>query len=126
MPQRTYYIDRLRVLLTALVLFHHTAITYGAAGGWFYYELHPSAAGSSLLLTTFCAINQAYFMGFFFLLAGYFTPGSYQRKGWCRFLLDRAVRLVSLFFSSFLCWHLSQLPSPEAPHFGSGRQFGAI
>ena len=93
MPLRTYYIDRLRVLLTALVLFHHAAITYGAAGGWFYYELHPSAAPSSLALTTFVAINQAFFMGFFFLLAGYFTPGSYDRKGWRRFLLDRAIRL---------------------------------
>jgi len=92
-PPRDLYIDRLRSIMTALVLLHHTAITYGAAGGWFYYELHPSAKPSSILLTLFCATNQAYFMGFFFLLAGYFTPSSLERKGYARFLGDRFLRL---------------------------------
>jgi glucan biosynthesis protein C len=32
---RTFFIDRLRVVLTALVILHHTAITYGGSGGWF-------------------------------------------------------------------------------------------
>jgi hypothetical protein len=79
--------------MTALVLLHHTAITYGAIGGWFYYELHPSSSFSSFLLMLFCTTNQAYFMGFFFLLAGYFTPGSLERKGYARFLGDRFLRL---------------------------------
>src|ERR1700739_134887 len=92
-PQRDLYIDRLRTVMTALVLLHHTAITYGAAGGWFYNELHQSAAPSSLLLTMFCATNQAYFMGFFFFLAGYFTPASLERKGYAQFLVDRFLRL---------------------------------
>jgi peptidoglycan/LPS O-acetylase OafA/YrhL len=90
---RDLYIDRLRSIMTALVLLHHTAITYGASGGWFYYEQHPSAKPSSLLLTMFVATNQAYFMGFFFLLAGYFTPASLERKGYARFLGDRFLRL---------------------------------
>lgn len=92
-PTRDLYVDRLRVVLTAMVLLHHTAITYGALGGWFYYELHPSNSLSSLLLTLFCATNQAYFMGFFFLLAGYFTPRSLERKGYREFLGDRFLRL---------------------------------
>lgn len=94
-PQRPreLYIDRLRSIMTACVILHHTAITYGAAGGWFYYELHPSGSVSSLLLTMFCATQQAYFMGFFFLLAGYFTPASLERKGYARFLGDRFLRL---------------------------------
>ena len=79
--------------MTALVILHHTAITYGGSGGWFYNELHPSAAPSSLLLTFFCATNQAYFMGFFFLLAGYFTPASLEKKGYAFFLKDRFLRL---------------------------------
>ena len=79
--------------MTALVLFHHTAITYGAPGGWFYNELHPSASPSSFLLTLFVSTNQAYFMGFFFLLAGYFTPASLERKGYPGFLRDRFLRL---------------------------------
>jgi len=31
-PARDLYIDRLRSVMTALVILHHTAITYGAAG----------------------------------------------------------------------------------------------
>jgi fucose 4-O-acetylase-like acetyltransferase len=93
MSQRELYIDRLRSVMTVLVILHHTAITYGAAGGWFYNELHVSGAPSSLLLTFFVATNQAYFMGFFFLLAGYFTPASLERKGYGKFLGDRFLRL---------------------------------
>jgi glucan biosynthesis protein C len=32
-------------------------------------------------------------VGFFFLIAGYFTPGSYDRKGFWPFLRDRLIRL---------------------------------
>lgn len=92
-PSREFYIDRLRSVMTVLVVLHHTAITYGAAGGWFYFERKPSGSISSLLLTMFCATNQAYFMGFFFLLAGYFTPSSLDRKGFARFIGDRFLRL---------------------------------
>lgn len=86
-------LDRLKAGLTLLVVFHHTAITYGGAGGWFYRELKQSDAPSSILLTFFCAINQAYFMGLFFLIAGLFTPQALQHKSSVRFLLDRFVRL---------------------------------
>jgi len=79
--------------MTGIVIFHHTAITYGASGGWFFYELKPSETISSLLLTMFTATNQAYFMGFFFLLAGYFTPPSLEKKGYRRFMADRLMRL---------------------------------
>ena len=79
--------------MTALVILHHTAITYGAPGGWFWNELHPSASPVSFLLTLFVSTNQAYFMGFFFLLAGYFTPASLERKGYARFMGDRFLRL---------------------------------
>jgi peptidoglycan/LPS O-acetylase OafA/YrhL len=93
MAQRDLYIDRLRSVMTVLVILHHTAITYGAPGGWFWTELKPSAAPSSLLLTLFVSTNQAYFMGFFFMLAGYFTPASLERKGYVRFIGDRCLRL---------------------------------
>jgi peptidoglycan/LPS O-acetylase OafA/YrhL len=93
MPQRDFYIDRLRSVMTVMVILHHTAITYGAPGGWFWTEVKPSSALSSLLLTLFVSTNQAYFMGFFFLLAGYFTPASLERKGYSRFIGDRFLRL---------------------------------
>jgi len=38
-------------------------------------------------------MTQAYFMGLLFLIAGYFVPDSFDRKGPARFLRDRAVRL---------------------------------
>ena len=93
MAQRDLYIDRLRSVMTVFVLLHHTAITYGAIGGWFWREIEPSGALSSQLLILFCTTNQAYFMGFFFLLAGYFTPASLERKGYARFIGDRFLRL---------------------------------
>jgi len=93
MPQRDFYIDRLRTVMTAFVILHHTAITYGAIGGLYWHEIEPSSSLSSRLLVLFCATNQAYFMGFFFLLAGYFTPGSLERKGYARFIGDRFLRL---------------------------------
>ena len=93
MPQHDFYIDRLRSVMTILVILHHTAITYGAMGGWFWHELQPSRTPSSILLILFCTTNQACFMGFFFLLAGYFTPASLDRKGYRQFILDRFIRL---------------------------------
>ncbi len=87
---RTAFIDNVRVTLTALVVFHHTAITYGASGGWY---LREAPEGSSHLLVLFVTANQAFFMGFFFLIAGYFTPASYDRKGAWRFAAERLLRL---------------------------------
>ena len=60
MRERDHYIDRLRSVMIALVILHHTAITYGASGGWFYHELNPPSTLSSVILTLFCATNQAY------------------------------------------------------------------
>jgi hypothetical protein len=95
-------IDALRASATLLVVFHHTAITYGAIGGWYYKEILPSHSPSSLLLTLFCAINQAWFMGLFFLLAGYFTPPAYRRHGTVGFAGERLLRLGIPLFVYFL------------------------
>jgi surface polysaccharide O-acyltransferase-like enzyme len=92
MSQRNVSIDRIRVILTVLVILHHTAITYGAQGGWYFKEPRVVSLATALL-TIFCTINQSFFMGFFFLLAGYFTPGSLERKGLRDFVIDRVVRL---------------------------------
>ncbi|KAG8149080.1 acyltransferase family protein [Burkholderia catarinensis] len=86
-------LDALRASLTLLVIFHHCAITYGALGGWYYHEVAAGPSVESALLTLFCAINQAFFMGLFFFLAGYYTPPSIDRKGAARFLADRVLRL---------------------------------
>lgn len=85
--------DVLRAALTLLVVLHHTAITYGAIGGWFYRERLPDTSWSSQLLVFFCTVNQAFFMGAFFLLAGYFTPGPLAAKGPVAYARDRLRRL---------------------------------
>ena len=90
---REYYIDRLRVVMTVIVIVAHTGMTYGGAGYWTYRELPVSSSPSSLLLSAFTATNETYVMGLFFLLAGYFTPASYDRKGPAQFLWDRCLRL---------------------------------
>lgn len=92
-PARNTGFDVLRGTMTLLVLFHHAAITYGAIGGWFYREVKPSASPAGTLLVLFCTFNQAFFMGLFFLLAGYFTPAAVDRKGPWRYLADRGLRL---------------------------------
>lgn len=86
-------IDAARVFTTALVVLHHTSITYGGSGGWFYKEVPASAAWSSQLLTFFTAMNQAWFMGFFFLLAGYYTAPALLAKGTWPFMRGRLQRL---------------------------------
>ncbi len=87
---RNASLDHIRIFLTTLVVFHHTAIAYGGSGGWYWREEENA---SSLFLVAFNCINQSYFMGFFFLLAGYFSTASLNRKSGITFLLERTMRL---------------------------------
>jgi hypothetical protein len=91
-PSRIYFGDYLRAAIVCLVILHHTAITYGASGSFYYTEAatDPAAAGLLSLLTNF---DQAWFMGAFFLISGYFVPASFDRKGVRRYLRDRLIRL---------------------------------
>src|ERR1700753_1020642 len=77
---RLFFIDYLRVALTILVIMHHLAITYGGVSVWYYQE--PTK--DPLVFTI---------LGLFFLIAAYFTPGSYECKGARAFLRDRFLRL---------------------------------
>jgi len=74
-----------------LVIVHHLAITYGASGSWYFRD---PAAPDSFGLSILAGLDQAFFMGLFFFVSGYFTPHSLERKGAARFLADRAVRLL--------------------------------
>lgn len=88
---RLGYVDNLRVLLTVLVLAHHSALTYGALPIWYWTE--PSDSPSGIALMVLVIVNQFYFMGFFFMLSGLFAPGSVDRKGPGAFVRDRLLRL---------------------------------
>ncbi len=99
---KVVYIDHLKILLTVLVILHHTFITYGAPGGW-YYTQKTTNAGALIPMTMFVAVNQAFFMGFFFFLSALFVPSSYNKKGAARFVTDRLIRLgIPLVFYSFI------------------------
>lgn len=92
---RIFYIDNIRIYLTVLVILHHIAVGYGGSGAWLVYEssFYPIEGLTVIIFTLFNAINQSYFMAFFFLLAGYFTPRSFEKKGTSTFSKDRLIRL---------------------------------
>jgi glucan biosynthesis protein C len=89
---RLFFLDNLRVYLAILVIVHHTAITYGAAGSWYYYE-HTGNTVVNIFLSMVVAVNQFYFMGLFFFISGFFTPAAFDRKGAVLFLKDKLIRL---------------------------------
>lgn len=88
---RLAYLDNIRIVLTALVLWQHAALTYSTIRIWPYSESRTD--GTATLLDVLVIYNQTFFMGMFFLISGYFTPGSYDAKGGARFMRDRFVRL---------------------------------
>ena len=91
---RLFFVDHWRASLAILVVLHHVALVYGASlEGYYYVEPPFTSPLAFLALLVFALVNQAWFMGAFFLLAGYFTPRSYDRKGPGSFLKNRLLRL---------------------------------
>lgn len=91
---RLLYVDNLRVGLITLVITGHMAITYGAPiGDWYYHEEGDVGAIYALVATLLLGVGAAFLLGLFFMIAGYFTPGPYDRKGPRRFVADRLIRL---------------------------------
>src|SRR6266567_2791333 len=72
---RVLFIDNLRILLISMVLVVHLDGTYGAIGSWYYHDPGNNLL-TGILLSIPNAIGMASGMGLFFLIAGYFTPGS--------------------------------------------------
>ncbi|WP_232667244.1 acyltransferase family protein [Pseudonocardia sp. TRM90224] len=107
---RLFYVDNLRVALTVLVVLHHVAVTYGNIPVWYYVETAQDESG--LLLDLLVVLNQTFFMGFFFMVSGFFVPASYDRKGQGRFVKDRLFRLgVPLLLFALLIRPLLTIPS---------------
>lgn len=90
---RLLFIENLRIPLIILVILVHLAITYGAPVGDWYYQEFEAGMIESIFYVFLLAVSQSFFMGFFFLISGYFTPGSYDRKGAWHFFKDRLLRL---------------------------------
>lgn len=88
-PGRVDFVDAVRVILILLVVAHHSAESYVTAHPPEVPLPDPPLAHGGIFLW----VNAAFFMGLFFFLGGYFTPGSFDRKGAATFLSDRALRL---------------------------------
>jgi glucan biosynthesis protein C len=90
---RLLYLDNLRMVVITLVVVMHVAIMYGAEGNWNYHEAGEKNTVVYLITALLGGIGSAFVMGLLFLIAGYFTPRSYDRKGAGPFLIDRLKRL---------------------------------
>ena len=100
---RFYYLDLLRVFLTMLVFYHHSAVAFGASGGWYYISKETTTGLTQGLLSASMGIDQSYFMSLFFFISAYLMPFSFDRKGMKSFIYDRLNRLgIPLLIYSFL------------------------
>jgi glucan biosynthesis protein C len=91
--RRLFFIDNLRTVLIILVVLWHMAITYGASGYWPYREVGQPDDLTALVFTLFGAVNGPFVLAFFYMIAGYFTPRSYDRRGPVSFFKGRLLRL---------------------------------
>jgi len=121
--EKINYINHLKVLMTVLVVLHHSFITYGAPGSW-YFQQKTHLLGALFPMTIFVATNQSFFMGFFFFLSALFIAPSYQKKGTAKFLADRLKRLgIPLAFYSLV---LSPILNYMVEHYGYGQHHSFI
>ncbi|MDP4146055.1 MAG: acyltransferase family protein [Bacillota bacterium] len=90
---RLFYIDNIRLCMIIIVVLVHTSVTYSGIGSWYYVEDKSIDTVSKILFAMFNTFSQAYFMGFLFLIAGYFIPAAFDKKGFGKFVKDRFIRL---------------------------------
>lgn len=90
--QRKNYLDNLKVMLTILVIFHHSGLAYGDGGGWAYTPSNPNEFMP--WIWHFFSTNAAFFMGLFFMISGYFVPQSFDKQSFGPFIGKKAVRLL--------------------------------
>jgi glucans biosynthesis protein C len=112
------YLDSIRAILITLVIALHTAIAYGAFGDWTYVDPAESEI-AGILLTLVTGTIQAFSLGLYFFISGYFTPGSYDRKGIGQFWKDRLIKLgiPMIIYTLFLS---------RIPQYLAGRAMGMV
>jgi glucan biosynthesis protein C len=90
---RLAWVDNIRWTMIAMVVLMHACVTYSGMGSWFYNEPTTQDVASTIVFSLYQTFAQAFFMGLLFFLAGTLVPKAYDRKGFLRFVGDRAVRL---------------------------------
>ena len=100
---RLIYVDQIRALMIALVIFVHVLLTFlGSFMGVHIYiseSQYPVFGGLAVWLLLFC---NTFFMCMLFLLSGYFVPGSVHKKGVMRYLKHRFLRIGIPFLAGLL------------------------
>ena len=99
---RLLFIDNIRWSMIILVLSMHAVDTYSPFGNWYYVDRPKSGGiesglgsglGTAIAFAVYQSFLQAFFMALLFFIAGYFSAASYDRKGFSKFVRDRALRL---------------------------------
>ncbi len=81
---RLHFMDNLRVALTVLIVLQHASFAYAPANWWYFNDSQQQP-----LLASFFVVNRSFRMSLFFLIAGYFMPYVFDRKGAHAYLRDR-------------------------------------
>jgi Acyltransferase family len=93
---RVAYLDKLKLLLVAVIIAGHGALAYSdVESAWPYQDIQEVqlAEVSNVTLAAVVIPAVLFAMGLFFLMSGLVTPGSVARKGPLNFARDRLVRL---------------------------------
>jgi Acyltransferase family len=92
---RLPYLDRLKVILVAGVIFGHAWVGYADLGSWAYTDIREVtlAPATETILEIGLGPFGLFAIGLFLFIAGLLTPASIDRKGARRFARDRLVRL---------------------------------
>ncbi|MGD9381691.1 MAG: acyltransferase family protein [Candidatus Thorarchaeota archaeon] len=98
--KRLVFLDNMKIFFVILVIFTHVMVTYGGRGSWYYYatlnETFPVDIVATIALYMIAGIAAIFLpsiMGLFFLMGGYFSPRSLERKGVPSFWKERILRL---------------------------------
>jgi hypothetical protein len=97
---RLLYLDNLKVVLIALIIVLHAFLGYvGLVQAWTWSNVRETTLHPVVEMVLMVGLSP---FGFFliallFLVAGLLTPGSHDRKGGRRFVLDRLLRLGAPF-----------------------------
>jgi len=86
---RLFYLDKLKILLTILVIAHHVGQAYGPTGG--YWPVQEAVRAP--VLGPLIDVNRSFFMSLFFMISGFFMVSAYDRNGFGKFIRSRFVRL---------------------------------
>lgn len=119
---RLVFVDVLRVGVIVWVIGHHAAQPYGPTGG----EWPITDQGNLEWLGPLFPLGAAFGMGLLFLLAGYFVPKSYDKKGANRFLRERFLRIGLPMVIFVLLVHVPVVYLTETPRQPFGEFIGSL